>query len=64
MNSSPNNVSIEYKKCAGKGCDRAGRTILKVRYLNKTGIFCDSCVNDLLATDIAMRVKDPETANE
>lgn len=58
MNSSSNNVNIEYKKCAGKGCDRVGRTILKVRYLNKTGLFCDSCVNDLVAADIAIRVEE------
>ena len=58
MNPSSNNVSIEYKKCAGRGCDRIGRTILKVRYLNKTGLFCDSCVNDLIAADIAIIVKE------
>jgi hypothetical protein len=58
MNSTSNNAIPEYKKCAGKGCDRAGRTILKVRYLNKTGLFCDSCVNDLVAADIAIRVEE------
>jgi hypothetical protein len=58
MNSTSNNVSIEYRKCAGKGCDRVGRTILKVRYLNKTGLFCDSCVDDLVAADIAIRVEE------
>jgi hypothetical protein len=58
MNSTFNNTSPEYKKCAGKGCDRIGRTILKIRYLNKTGFFCDCCVNDLVAEDLAMKAEE------
>jgi hypothetical protein len=58
MNSTSDNGSLEYKKCAGKGCDRVGRTILKVRYINKTGFFCDCCVNDLITADLAIKVKD------
>jgi hypothetical protein len=58
MNSNSNNASLEYKKCAGKDCERIGRTILKVRYLNKTGLFCDCCVNDLVAADLAIRVEE------
>jgi hypothetical protein len=58
MNSTSNNASLEYKNCAGKGCDRVGRTILKIRYLNKTGLFCEYCVNELIAADLATKVKD------
>jgi hypothetical protein len=58
MNSPSNNASLEYKKCAGKGCDRTGRTILEVRYLNKIGFFCDRCTKDLIAADLALQVKD------
>jgi hypothetical protein len=58
MVSRTNNTSLEYKKCAGKGCNRVGRIILKVRYLNKTGLFCDCCVNDLVASDLAIKVED------
>ena len=54
MKSTSNNVSIEYKKCAGKGCERVGTRILKVRFLNKLGIFCDFCANGLLAEDLAV----------
>jgi hypothetical protein len=42
------------KKCAGKGCERMGTRILKVRFLNKVGIFCDLCANGLLAEDLAV----------
>jgi hypothetical protein len=42
------------KKCAGKGCERLGTRILKLRFLNKTGIFCDVCANSLLAEDLAV----------
>lgn len=37
------------KECAGKGCKRTGTRILKIRFLNKAGIFCDLCANGLLA---------------
>jgi hypothetical protein len=57
MNSTSNKVDLEYKRCAGKGCNRVERTILKVRYLNKTGLFCDCCVNDLVAADLAIKVE-------
>jgi hypothetical protein len=58
MNSTSNNASLEYKKCAGKGCDRVGKTILKVRYLNKNGLFCDRCTKDLVAADLALKIED------
>jgi hypothetical protein len=58
MNSTSNNASLEYKKCAGKGCEGEGRTTLKVRYLNKSGLFCDRCVNDLVAADLAVKVEE------
>jgi hypothetical protein len=42
------------KKCAGKGCERTGTRILKLRFLNKAGIFCDLCANGLLAEDLVV----------
>lgn len=57
MNSKPSNASLEYKKCAGKGCDRVGMIILNVRYLNKTGLFCDYCANDLINQDLVEKTK-------
>jgi hypothetical protein len=46
------------KKCAGRDCERIGTRILKVRFLNKAGIFCDLCANGLLAEDLAVKVED------
>ena len=60
MNSTSNNASLEYKKCVGKGCDRVGKTILKIRYLNKTGLFCDRCTKDLVAADLAIKEDNSE----
>jgi hypothetical protein len=42
------------KKCAGRDCERIGTRILKVRFLNKVGIFCELCANRLLAEDLAV----------
>jgi hypothetical protein len=58
MNSTSNNASLEYKKCAGKGCNRVGRTSLKILYLNKSGLFCDRCTKDLVAAELAVKVED------
>ena len=50
------------KKCAGKDCKRIGTRILRVRFLNKTGIFCEVCAEDLLAADLASTVEDASDA--
>jgi hypothetical protein len=42
------------KECAGKGCERTGTKVLKLRLLNKVGIFCDLCADGLLAEDLAV----------
>ena len=49
------------KNCAGRDCKKIGTTMLKVRFLNKTGIFCEVCAEDLLAAGLASQVED---ANE
>lgn len=51
MRSTFNNTK---KKCAGKGCERTGTRILRLRFLDKTGSFCDLCANGLLAEDLAV----------
>jgi hypothetical protein len=58
MNSTFNNTTPEYKKCAGKGCERTGTRILRIRFLNNAGIFCELCANDLLADDLAVAERD------
>ncbi len=35
-------------KCSGKNCNNAGSTILKIIYLHKNGLFCESCANELI----------------
>jgi hypothetical protein len=50
--------SEQYKDCAGKDCKRKGRTLLRVKYLNKNGYFCDSCTADLLQSEIAVKEGD------
>jgi hypothetical protein len=38
----------QYKQCAGKDCNRIGTQLLKIRYLNKSGYFCNVCKKELL----------------
>ena len=40
---------------------RIGTRILKVRFLNKTGIFCEVCAEEILTADLA-RVEDANEA--
>ena len=42
------------KKCAGRDCERTGTRILRIRFLNKVGIFCEMCANGLLAEDLVV----------
>jgi len=38
-----------YKECAGTRCSNKGKHYLKIRYVNKTGWFCESCKKSLSA---------------
>jgi hypothetical protein len=53
MNSSYQNTIPRYKQCAGKGCNREGLRPLKIRFLNKTGWFCENCKSDLIKHNLA-----------
>jgi hypothetical protein len=55
MNSIFYNTNQEYKKCAGKGCRNLGRVLLKINYINKKGMFCDTCSADLLDRGLAVK---------
>jgi hypothetical protein len=49
-----NNTTEQFKEfCSGKGCKNLGKTLLKIRYINKTGLFCHSCAEDLLDQGLA-----------
>jgi hypothetical protein len=58
INSRSNNASQEFKKCAGKDCEKPGRITLKIKYVNKIGLFCDSCAEDLTSQDLAIQIGD------
>ncbi len=55
MNPIKQDVSQEYKQCAGKGCQKEGKIILTVQYINKVGHFCESCYADLLRLGLVMQ---------
>lgn len=55
MNSVNNYNLVEYKQCAGKNCKRNGINKLKILLINKIGYFCDSCTDQLLELDIAIK---------
>lgn len=44
----------EFQLCAGKDCNKQGTNSLKIIYINKTGFFCDSCKQDLLALKLVI----------
>jgi hypothetical protein len=41
-----------YKQCAGKGCQNIGVHRLWIRFIHKSGLFCDSCKNALLESGL------------
>jgi hypothetical protein len=42
----------KYKECAGRNCKNAGISNLKIKYIHKSGWFCNSCKNDLKEADL------------
>jgi hypothetical protein len=49
----------EYKVedvCAGLKCFNKPISILKVKYINKTGHFCQKCTADLLQLELAEKI--------
>jgi hypothetical protein len=55
MNSNIYYNSEEYKDCAGKDCKRKGMTLLRIKYLQKTGYFCNFCTSELLQMGLAVQ---------
>jgi hypothetical protein len=45
-----------YNSCAGSGCKNIGLHLLRVRFVNKNGWFCNSCKNSLLADMLVEQV--------
>ena len=50
---SDNYTTEEFKKCAGKGCNHIGNTILRIKFIQKEGAFCEDCATDLLNLGLA-----------
>jgi hypothetical protein len=48
------NPTTSKPKCMGKGCEYCGRILLKIKYINKIGYFCDNCAKDLLVEGLAI----------
>jgi hypothetical protein len=55
MNSNIHSNLEEYKQCAGKGCKGEGKTLLKIKYLQKNGYFCDFCKAELLQLELTVQ---------
>lgn len=49
----PYNSNRNEAKCCGTNCKRTPTKLLKVRYVNRIGCFCDVCADDLLEADLA-----------
>jgi hypothetical protein len=55
MNPNVNYNFEQYKQCAGKGCKSEGKTLLKIKYLQKTGYFCNFCTSELLQLGLVVQ---------
>jgi hypothetical protein len=52
----------EYKDdiCAGLKCSNKPTALLKVKYINKSGSFCQQCTTDLLQLELAEEISKGE----
>ena len=58
-----NNGIRKYKECAGLKCSKKPTSVLKVKYINKTGSFCQKCKSDLLQLELAEEIPKGEILN-
>jgi hypothetical protein len=58
MNSIISDKAQEYKVCAGKDCKNTAIARLKIKYIHKTGDFCESCTEYLLQNELAIKRDD------
>jgi hypothetical protein len=58
VNTLDQHIVQEDNKCSGKGCPNAGTILLKIKYINKIGYFCDSCSSLFLDEGLAIRLED------
>jgi hypothetical protein len=54
-NNSIDSVIQEFKPCAGKGCNNLGVHRLSIIYINKTGLFCETCKKELERCGLVIR---------
>lgn len=57
MDRTHNNTEQQYKHCAGKNCQNAGLIELEIRYVKKTGFFCNFCTKELIELGIASKIE-------
>jgi hypothetical protein len=50
------NSTAEPQRCSGKNCKNYGTNLLEIRFIVKTGYFCDVCTKDLLNERLATAV--------
>jgi hypothetical protein len=53
-----NNSAAKPQRCSGKNCTNYGTNLLEIRFIVKTGYFCDLCTKDLLNEGLATEVGD------
>jgi hypothetical protein len=58
MTSNSIDAPREYKDiCAGIGCRNIPSVCLMIKYVKKSGWFCDDCAQDLLRLELAERLE-------
>jgi hypothetical protein len=47
LNSNIIDSQQDYKSCAGKHCSNLGTELVRIKYIDRIGLFCKSCAEDL-----------------
>jgi hypothetical protein len=48
---------IDMGICAGRGCKKLGTVSLSIKYIKKTGLFCEACSDELLCQGLAVKLE-------
>ena len=63
MDNTNKNTVKEDNKCCGKSCTNSGKIILRILYIDKTGLFCVPCAEYLLDKGLAVKEESCKKSN-
>ena len=50
------NIAKRYELCFGKECNNKGNNLLTIKFIHKSGWFCEKCAEELISNELVEEV--------